>query len=191
MGSLTSRPPEVRVAVDRTAHCAWRSGHSSMPVRNRPTHQAVDRHSGIGTHAVLVQPLNRSAAWPDDQPRTPASGPPARSSRHREARWAPGVRRQRVTARSSSLELRVSSNHSAGPPTRNVVSGARGGASACTVCAKCGSERVGERRHAHLASASRSQASRTKGVHGLGARAAHELQTISPGAACAATPDRQ
>ena len=56
---------EMRVAEDRAADRAGRAGpcfQAGAAVRDRPPHQAVDRHGRVRANALLVQPRNGTAS---------------------------------------------------------------------------------------------------------------------------------
>ncbi len=128
---LADQPPlKVRVAVDRAADRARRSGpglEAGDAAVDRPAHQAVDRDAGIGADARLVQP---------PRPRRRGSGSPVRAARRRRQHVrAAAEHRHRQTgiardgsSDASDLVARIepATSQSAGPPTLKVVNGASG-----------------------------------------------------------------
>ena len=119
---------EMRVAEDRAADGARRPGPRFEPgaaVVDRPAHQAVDRHRGIGAD------VRRRRSARTSPPRGRITSPRTPRVRHQHVRSAAehrhrhaGRRARAAAPRRSRRSLRVSISQSAGPPTRNVVSGA-------------------------------------------------------------------
>ena len=100
---------EMRVAVDRAADRPWCAGprfQTSRAVRDRPTHEAVDRHTRIGANVSVIDPRHLSPAKPQDDAAYPLIGDQdVRSSAQRADRQPGGLRE-----RADGLRLGGSAN---------------------------------------------------------------------------------
>ena len=75
---LADEPPaEVRVAAHGAADGAWSAGplfDAGQPVRDRPAHEPVDGHRGVGANVPGVNRHDGAAPGPDDERPHPAVG---------------------------------------------------------------------------------------------------------------------
>ena len=120
----------MRVAEDRAADRPRRARpgfEAGAAVSDRPAHQAVDRHRGVGPDCARRRPACTSPPRGRiTSPRTPRVGDQHVRSAAEHRRPARRASRASFSAATISSLLRVSTSQSAGPPTRNVVSGASG-----------------------------------------------------------------